>query len=71
MNSDRIEKRIVLKTTRERAWQAISDSTCFGAGFGAEFYGPFVEGSWLSGRIAPTKVDPGFRNRPEICSFRF
>jgi uncharacterized protein YndB with AHSA1/START domain len=58
MNSDRIEKSIVLRATRERVWQAISDSTCFGAWFGVEFDGPFVEGSWLNGRIAPTKLDP-------------
>jgi uncharacterized protein YndB with AHSA1/START domain len=58
MNSDRIEKTIVLKATRERVWRAISDSTRFGAWFGVEFDGPFVEGSWLRGRIEPTKVDP-------------
>jgi uncharacterized protein YndB with AHSA1/START domain len=58
MNSDRVEKKIVLRATRERVWQAISDSTRFGVWFGVEFDGPFVEGSWLTGRIAPTKVDP-------------
>jgi uncharacterized protein YndB with AHSA1/START domain len=58
VSSDRIEKKIVLKATRERVWQAISDSTRLGVWFGVEFDGPFVEGSWLSGRIAPTKVDP-------------
>jgi uncharacterized protein YndB with AHSA1/START domain len=68
MDSDRIEKKIVLRATRECVWRAISDSIRFGAWFGVEFDGPFVEGSWLSGRIAPTKVDPklpSFRNRPE------
>ena len=34
------------------------NSTCFGVWFGAEFDGPFIEGSRLTGRIAPTKVDP-------------
>jgi uncharacterized protein YndB with AHSA1/START domain len=58
MDTNQIEKKIVLKATRERVWQAISDSTRFGAWFGVEFDGPFVTGSWLSGRIAPTKVDP-------------
>jgi uncharacterized protein YndB with AHSA1/START domain len=58
MNSDRIEKKIVLRATRERVWQAISDSRRFGVWFGVEFDGPFVEGSWLTGRISPTKVDP-------------
>ena len=58
MNSDRIEKKIVLRATRERVWRAISESTRFGAWFGVEFEGPFVGGSWLTGRIVPTKVDP-------------
>lgn len=58
MNSDRVQKHIVLKATRERVWHAISDSTAFGAWFGVEFDGPFVEGTWLAGRIVPTQVDP-------------
>jgi uncharacterized protein YndB with AHSA1/START domain len=58
MNSDRIEKKIVLKATRERVWQAISDSKRFGVWFGVEFDGPFVEGASITGRIVPTQVDP-------------
>jgi uncharacterized protein YndB with AHSA1/START domain len=58
MANDRIEKRIVLNSTRERVWRAISESRRFGAWFGVEFDGPFVEGTWVTGRIAPTKVDP-------------
>lgn len=58
MSSDRIEKQIILKASRERVWQAVSDSARFGAWFGVEFDGPFVEGSPLTGRITPTKVDP-------------
>lgn len=58
MNTDRIEKKIVLKASRERVWQAISDSTRFGAWFGVEFDGPFVTGSRMTGRIVPTQVDP-------------
>src|SRR5262245_30612153 len=58
METLRIEKKIVLKAKRERVWQAISDSAQFGIWFGVEFEGPFVAGSWLSGRIVPTKVDP-------------
>ena len=58
MASDRIEKQIVLKAGRERVWRAISDSSCFGAWFGAEIDGPFVAGEEAVGRIAPTKVDP-------------
>jgi uncharacterized protein YndB with AHSA1/START domain len=58
MNADRIEKKIVLRSTRERVWEAISDSARFGAWFGVEFAGPFVAGSWTNGKIVPTKVDP-------------
>ena len=58
MNSDRIEKEVVLRTTRERVWRAISDSARFGAWFGVELDGPFIEGRWVSGRIVPTKADP-------------
>ena len=58
METSRIEKKIVLKATRERVWQAISDSAHFGTWFGVEFDGPFVAGSWMSGRIVSTKVDP-------------
>jgi uncharacterized protein YndB with AHSA1/START domain len=57
MTTDRIQKHIVLKSSRERVWQAISDSARFGAWFGAQFDGPFVAGTRLLGRIAPTQVD--------------
>jgi uncharacterized protein YndB with AHSA1/START domain len=52
-----IEKKIVLKATRERVWQAISDSSLFGQWFGAEIEGPFIPGREAVGRIAPTTVD--------------
>lgn len=58
MDSNRIEKKIVLKASQERVWRAISDSACFGTWFGAEIDGQFVAGQEAIGRIAPTKVDP-------------
>ena len=58
MNTDQVQKRIVLKSSLERVWRAIGDSVCFGAWFGVEFEGPFVAGSSLRGRIVPTQVDP-------------
>jgi uncharacterized protein YndB with AHSA1/START domain len=58
MNTDQIRKEIVLKASRERVWHAISNSANFGTWFGVEFEGPFVAGSYLMGRIVPTKVDP-------------
>lgn len=58
MNSDRIEKKIVLKATREPVWRAVTDSACFGDWFGVEIDGPFVAGKEATGWIVPTKVDP-------------
>ena len=58
MNTDRIEKKIVLNSSLERVWQAISDSTSFGTWFGVEFEGPFVAGESLNAKIVGTKVDP-------------
>ena len=56
-STDRIEKQVLLKASRERVWQAVSDSSCFGSWFGVDFDGPFVEGEKLTGRIVPTTVD--------------
>lgn len=58
MNTDQIEKKIVLKASLERVWKAISDSKSFGAWFGVEFDGPFIVGTQMRGRIVPTQVDP-------------
>jgi uncharacterized protein YndB with AHSA1/START domain len=63
--SDRIEKRVFLKAPRERVWRAISDAEQFGAWFGVDFDGPFVAGKHLSGRMAPTKVDPAIAKLQE------
>jgi uncharacterized protein YndB with AHSA1/START domain len=57
MNTDRIEKKVLLKASRERVWQAISNADQFGQWFGVAFDGPFVAGAHLSGKIAPTTVD--------------
>jgi uncharacterized protein YndB with AHSA1/START domain len=58
MNTDRIEKQILLRASRERVWRAIVDSQHFGRWFGIAFDGPFVEGRSISGTIKPTTVDP-------------
>ncbi|HKI73977.1 MAG TPA: SRPBCC family protein [Pseudomonadales bacterium] len=58
MNTDEIKKTIVLKASRQKVWDAVSDSTSFGAWFGVEFDGPFVAGSPALGRSVPTQVDP-------------
>jgi uncharacterized protein YndB with AHSA1/START domain len=58
MSSNRIEKKVLLRATRERVWRAISDSENFGAWFGVEIDGPFLAGTEVRGRITPTQVDP-------------
>lgn len=56
-NTDRIEKQVLLKATRERVWRALSEAEQFGTWFGVRFDGPFVEGERLTGKITPTQVD--------------
>jgi len=56
-NTDRIEKRVLLRASRERVWRAISDSKQFGSWFGVKFDGPFAAGKKMTGRIVPTTVD--------------
>lgn len=55
---DRIEKRMIVRAPRERVWRAISEAKQFGSWFGVEFDGEFAAGTRLTGKIAPTKVDP-------------
>ena len=57
-DTDRIVKSVVLNAPRERVWRAISDSAQFGTWFGMSLDGPFVAGKSITGRIAPTQVDP-------------
>lgn len=58
MSDTIVRHSIVLPASRERVWQAISDSRRFGTWFGAAFDGPFVAGQAATGQIVPTKVDP-------------
>ena len=58
MSTDRIEKKIVLRASRDRVWRALSNAEEFGHWFGARFDTPFREGAQLTGAIVPTKVDP-------------
>ena len=56
--TDRIEKKILLRATVERAWNAIADAENFGTWFGVKFDGPFAPGARLNGRITQTQIDP-------------
>jgi len=57
MNSDVIEKKILLRAPITRVWKAISDAAEFGTWFGVKFEAPFVAGASIRGYITPTKVD--------------
>jgi uncharacterized protein YndB with AHSA1/START domain len=57
-DTDRIEKKTLLRAPLARVWRAVSDAREFGAWFGVDFDGPFVAGQRLEGRITPTKADP-------------
>jgi uncharacterized protein YndB with AHSA1/START domain len=57
MDTDRIEKKILLHAPPKRVWRAISDSTEFGKWFGMRFEGPFAPGAIMRGIIVPTTVD--------------
>lgn len=58
MNTDRIEKQILLRAPLQRVWRALADSTEFGTWFGMRFDGPFQPGAVMHGVIVPTKADP-------------
>jgi len=57
MNTDRIEKEVLLRAPLERVWRAISDADEFGRWFGVRFDGPFVAGASVTGVMTPTAVD--------------
>lgn len=57
MNTDRIEKRILLRAPLSRVWRALSDSAEFGRWFGMSLDGPFTPGAVRRGVITPTTVN--------------
>jgi len=57
MQTDRIEKNVLLRAPRSRVWRALTDSKEFGSWFGMRLDGPFAPGAKLRGVITPTTVD--------------
>jgi uncharacterized protein YndB with AHSA1/START domain len=57
MNTDRIEKQVLLHAPLDRVWRAISDSQEFGQWFGVRIDGPFVAGTSVTATITGTTVD--------------
>jgi uncharacterized protein YndB with AHSA1/START domain len=64
-STDRIEKSVLLRASRERVWRAISDSKEFGRWFGVQFDGPFVAGRSIVGKLVGTTVDAEVAKRQE------
>lgn len=57
---DRIEKTVVLKVPRSRAWRAIASADEFGAWFRVKFDQPFAAGMTITGAIQ----EPGYEGTP-------
>jgi uncharacterized protein YndB with AHSA1/START domain len=51
MNTDRIEKTVLLRAPRSRVWRAIATAEEFGSWFGVKLEGAFDPGARVSGRI--------------------
>jgi uncharacterized protein YndB with AHSA1/START domain len=64
-DTDRIQKKIVLRAPVERVWNALSDSKQFGSWFGVRFDSPFVAGKPMVGKMTPTTVDPAVAQMQE------
>ena len=57
VNSNRIEKKKLLRAPRARVWRALADAGEFGRWFGMKLDGPFTPGAVRRGAIVPTTVD--------------
>lgn len=58
MNTDCIEKKIVLKAPLGRVWRALADAGEFGSWFGFKFQGAFKPGVTVPCEMVGTTVDP-------------
>ena len=56
--TDRIEKKILLRAPRARVWRALTDSGEFGTWFRAVIDGPFVPRKHVNGRV----THPGYEH---------
>jgi|SRR5437660_8355844 len=57
-NTDKIEKRILLRAPRSRVWRALSDAQEFGSWFGVQLAGRFEPGARVSGKV----THPGYEH---------
>jgi uncharacterized protein YndB with AHSA1/START domain len=57
-DTDRIEKKVLLRAPRSRVWRAVTDAEEFGTWFKAKLEAPFAEGETVRGRI----THPGYEH---------
>ena len=57
-STDRIEKKLVLRSPRSRVWRALTDADPFGSWFHAKLESPFRAGAVVRGRI----THPGYEH---------
>ncbi len=57
MNTDQIEKKVILHAPLARLWRVLTDHSEFRNWFGVAFDGPFAPGAGMRGRIVGTRVD--------------
>lgn len=50
-DTDRIERKVVLRAPRSRVWRAIANAEDFGEWFGVKLEGAFAEGATIHGKI--------------------
>jgi len=60
IDSDRIEKQVVLRAPRSRVWQALTEADQFGQWFGVDLVGGFVVGEPVTGQM----THPGYEHIP-------
>jgi uncharacterized protein YndB with AHSA1/START domain len=58
VDTDRIEKKILLRATKSRVWRALTDAEEFGAWFGVKLEAGFAAGKRVTGKI----THPGYEN---------
>ncbi len=56
-DTDRIEKKVLVRAPVARVWRALADSNVFGSWFGVKLSEAFRPGALVRGTIAPTTAD--------------
>jgi uncharacterized protein YndB with AHSA1/START domain len=64
-DTDRVEKKILLRASRSRVWRALTDAEQFGSWFGLALDGPFAAGRTITGKRRQSSVEPDFKSQSE------